>query len=397
MPGVLTSTTVVDLTQALAGPFCTMILGDLGAEVIKVERPRSGDQARGWGPPFIKGESAYFLATNRNKRSLTLNLKNQAGLAILHRLLERADVLVTNFPRKTTLASYGLDYPSLEARYPRLVVCSITGYGMTGPDAEKAGYDIVAQGASGLMSITGQPGGEPTKFGASLADMSAAVYGSLGILGALLARERTGRGQFIDISLLESQMSWLNTTAVRYFLTGEAPQPEGNAHPIITPFQAFKARDRWIVVGVGTDEQWHAFCQVLEENDGLGKDPRFASNRGRREHRQELIPLLEGIIRGQPAAFWLEKLEAAGIPCGPVNSVEEALSDPQVLARGMVAEMEHPLAGPMQILGSPLHLSQMPVSFRRPAPLLGEHTQEILEELGCSVEEIGHLREEGIV
>jgi len=371
---------VVDLTEALAGPYCTMILGDLGADVIKIERPGVGDQARKWGPPFVGGESAYFLAVNRNKRSAAIDITTGDGQRAMRGLLERADVFVCNVRRVESLKKYGLDPEATLGFNPRLVYCSITGYGRTGPYAGRGGYDLVAQGEAGLMAATGEPGGEPMRWPVAIADMTTGVHSAIAILAALLSRERTGRGQFIDSALLDSQLSWAPIMASEYFATGQRPPRLGNVHAAIVPYQVFKARDKYMIVAVGTDRLWTSFCEVISLAPEVRDDPRFASNPDRLVHRGDLIPVLETIFVQHDAAHWLERLRAAEIPCGPINALDETLSDPHVLARGMVFAMEHPV-GTIKMLGSPLHLSDTPVTYRRRPPLLGEHTEEVMQEL----------------
>ncbi|MDH7485443.1 MAG: CaiB/BaiF CoA-transferase family protein [Anaerolineae bacterium] len=396
-PTVLEGITVIDFTQALAGPYCTMLLGDLGAEVIKVERPGEGDQSRGWGPPFLAGESAYFLGCNRNKRSLTLNVASEEGQRIMHRLLEQADVFVNNLPRHSSLEKYGLDAATWQQRNPRLIHCSITGFGRSGPYADRSGYDVLAQAMSGTMALTGEPEGEPMRFPTAIADITAGIYALIGILGALLVRKRTGQGQTLDVALLDSQITWLSYVAANYFATGERPPRLGNLHPTIVPYQPFRARDKFFIVGVGTERLWQRFCQVLGIEETVMSDARFASNTERLAHREELVALLQPIFLQEDAEHWLEVLTAADIPCGPINHVDEALSDPQVLARRMIVELEHPLCGLVKSLGCPIVLSATPVSYRRPPPLLGQHTAEILADLGYSAADVARLRTEGVV
>jgi len=394
---VLEDIVVMDLTQALAGPYCTMILGDLGADVIKVERPGSGDMARGWGPPFLKSESAYFLSVNRNKRGLTLNLRSRQGVAIMHQLIEKADVFVVNQPRIESLRKMEIDYDTLQSINPRLVYCSITGYGMTGPYAGRGGYDVVAQGESGLMSITGKPEGGPIRYPIPIADITAGIYSAFAIVAAILVRERTGEGQFLDMTLLESQVAWLTNVAGGYFATGKRPPRLGNAHPNIVPYQPFKAKDKYIIVGVGTERLWERFCRFLGIEDTIMVDPRFATNRDRIEHKTELIPLLDEIIGTKEAEFWLSQFTEAKIPCGPINYVDETLNDPQIRARGMIVELEHPLIGTVRSLGNPLRFSATPVTYHLPPPTLGQHNEEILAGLGYTNAEIEKLRGEGVI
>ena len=394
---VLQDIVVIDLTQALAGPYCTMMLGDLGADVIKVERPGSGDMSRGWGPPFLSGASAYFLSINRNKRSLTLNLKSSEGEAIMHRLAERAGVIVVNRPTVESLRRMRIDYDTLHGINPRLVYCSITGYGMTGPYAGRAGYDIVTQGEAGLMSLTGEPEAGPMRYPVPISDITAGIYSAFAIVTALLARERTGEGQFLDMTLLESQVAWLTNIAGGYFATGERPPRMGNAHPNIVPLQPFKAKDKFIIVAVGTEAMWERFCRLLDIEDTIMVDPRFATNRDRIDQRAELIPLLEDIIGTKDAEYWISQLTEANIPCGPINYVDEILNDPQIRARGMIVELKHPQAGIARSLGNPLRLSATPVTYRLPPPTLGQHSWEVLSGLGYTEADVEQLRGEGVV
>jgi len=380
--GVLSGLRVIDLTQALAGPYCTMLLGDLGADVIKVEQPGAGEQSRAWGPPFINGESAYFLSVNRNKRGLTLDLKEPRDQTIMQRLVATADVFVVNQPRLESLIKLGIDYPTLRRLNPRLIYCSITGYGMDGPYAGRPGYDVVIQGEAGLMSITGEIDGQPMRYPIPIADVTTGIYSALAILAALLARERSGKGQFIDSSLLESQVAWLTNVGGNYFATGERPPRLGNAHPTIVPYQPFKARDKHLIVGVGTERLWQRFCHALGVQDSLMIDPRFASNPDRLRHREELLRLLDEILLTQDAGHWLALFRQADIPCGAINFIDETLSDPHLLARGVIVELAHPAAGLVRSIANPVHLSETPVTYRLPPPLLGQHNQEILEELG---------------
>jgi formyl-CoA transferase/CoA:oxalate CoA-transferase len=391
MNDVLNGIRVIDLTEALAGPYCTMLLGDLGADVIKIERPGSGDMSRGWAPPFVGSESAYFLSVNRNKRSVTLNLKHPEAQAILHKLIQQADVFVVNQPRLDSLRKLNADPDTLRGLNPRLIYCAISGYGMTGPYAGEAGYDLVAQAQSGLMALTGEPEQGPVRYPVPLSDASSGVYSVIGVLAALLARNQTGQGQFLDVALLDSQVAWLTNLAGSYFATGRRPQKLGNAHPNIVPYQPFRAADKYLIVAVGSERLWERFCQALDVADTIGRDPRFAVNQDRLRHRAELIPQLEQILATQDAAFWLERLRAADIPCGPINEVDETLNDPHLQARGMIVELEHPSVGPVRSLGNPVHLGSTPVSYRLPPPALGQHTAEILESLGYEAAGIERL------
>ncbi|PWH19187.1 MAG: formyl-CoA transferase [Ardenticatenia bacterium] len=394
---VLHNILVLDLTQALAGPYCTMLLGDMGADVIKIEPPRCGDQSRGWGPPFVDSQSTYFLAVNRNKRSLTLDLKTPEGREILRRLVARADVLVHNMPRLSSQRETGIDVETATTANPRLIYVAITGYGLSGPWAERPGYDMVAQAESGLMSITGEPEGEAMRFGIPLADMTTGIYAALGIVAALLAREHTGRGQVLDLSLLESHTAYLALPASALLNGGEPPRRVGNAHPSIVPYQLFKTRDKYITVAVGTQRLWERFCQVLGIEDTIMRDARFATNAARLQHRAELIPLLQEILLQRDAETWLEAFRAAQIPCGPINSVAEALAHPQLVERGFIVELEHPQLGVLKSLANPVHFSATPVTYRLPPPLLGEHTEAVLRDLGYTQSEIARFRADGVV
>jgi formyl-CoA transferase len=394
---------VVDLTRALAGPFCTMMLGDLGADVIKVERPGYGDESRGWGPPFVgepygpyPGESAYFLAANRNKRSITVNLKSSAGQEIVRRLAAEADALVENF-RTGTLDEMGLGYEALLAVNPRLVYCSISGYGRSGPYSERPGYDFVIQAEGGMMGITGPEEGPPYRVGIPIVDITAGMFAATAILAALRARDLTGRGQLVDLSLLDSQAALLTNVASNYLIGGEAPRRLGNAHPNITPYEAFRARDRWFALAAANNRQWQVLCQVLDRPD-LMTDPRFADNGARVAHRAELRAILEEAFGARDAGEWLDALRQAGLPCGPINTVPEVFDHPQAEARGMVLEAEHPTAGSLRFPGFPYKLSETPAALRQPPPQLGRHTEQVLADLlGYSTADVATLREQGVV
>jgi crotonobetainyl-CoA:carnitine CoA-transferase CaiB-like acyl-CoA transferase len=372
---------VLDMTEALAGPYCGMMLGDLGADVIKVERAGAGDQARGWGPPFLEGESAYFLAVNRNKRSVELDIKNPGDLAVLRQLAARADVFLTNNPRLSSLARAGLDPKTLRAANPRLVYAAISGYGHTGPKADRGGYDIIAQGEAGLMALTGPPEGGPSRFPSPMADISGGVYTTLGVLAALYARDRqpggTGLGQFIDVALVDAQATWLANIGASYFATGKRPARLGNAHPNVTPYQPMRARDKTIIVAVGNERLWERFCKVLGTENTLLRDPRFATNADRTVNREQLIPLLEAILRERDGAEWVEQLVSAGIPAGPINFPDETLTDEHIVARGMIVELEHPLIGVVKSIAVPIHFAADGPTYRRYPPRLGEHNAEV--------------------
>lgn len=393
---VLEGIRVIEWTEAMAGPYCAMLLGDFGADVIKVERPGVGDQSRAWGPPFIGTESAYFLCANRNKRSLTLNLDNLHALEIMRQLLARADVFIHNQPRRDSLAKRALDYEALSASNPRLIYCAISGYGSTGPKAGLPGYDILAQGEAGVMSFTGDPNSEPMRYPIAIADVTCGIYSTIGILAALLARERSGKGQFLDMALLDSQLTWLANIGSSFLNAGELPARHGNAHPNIVPYQLFRTSDnRHIMVAVGTQAIWERFCQVLGIGETLARDPRFTDNRNRIANRNALIPALQEIFLGAPAEQWLERFRQANVPAGPIYAVDEAVSSPQAQARQIVVEIEHPAINKVRSIANPIHLSATPVRYRHAPPLLGEHTDAILAELGVAPEDVRALHREG--
>lgn len=379
-PPLLAGVRVLDLSRVLAGPYCTMLLGDLGADIIKVEVPVLGDDTRHWGPPFAPGgESAYFLCVNRNKRSLTLNLKSDEGLQILKELIQQCDILIENF-KVDTLEKWGLSYADLQDLRPGLIYCTITGYGYTGPYRHLPGYDFIIQAQGGVMSVTGPEDGEPYKVGVAIADITAGLFACNAILAALFEHQRSGKGQRIDISLLDSQVAWLANVGSNYLISGEKPKRYGNAHPNIVPYQTFKARDGYFALAIGNDSQWRQFCEQVGKRE-WGQDPRFQTNTGRVENRAVLISLLEELFSQFEITHWLTILEAIGVPCGPINTIDQLMDDPQVRAREMLVNMPHPTAGSVRMVGSPLKIPTSPAVVRLPPPLLGEHTEQILKEM----------------
>ena len=396
MNDVLENIRVIDLTQALAGPYCTMMLGDMGADVIKIEQPGKGDQSRGWGPPFIEGESAYFLSINRNKRSLTLDIKADEGKAILHKLAATADIFVCNIPKAASRQRAGVDVETLQGINPRLIYCLISGYGSDGPYAERPGYDMIAQGEAGLMSVTGEPAGEPVRYPIPIADITTGMYATIGIMAALLTRERTGRGQTLDMTLFEGQSAWLTMLASSLLNGGKAPERLGNLHPTIVPYQVFKAKDKYFIVAVGTEKLWANFCDALGLEQ-LKIDPRFATNPDRNKNRDALVSFLDNFFAAQSADYWLDKLSATGIPIGPINTIAETLAHPQHRARNFIVSLQHSVAGEVKSMGNPVRLSETPVSYRLAPPTLGQHTGQVLTELGFDMEKIASLQESGII
>ena len=406
MAGALSHIRVLDLSRILAGPWAGQILADLGADVIKVERPGPGDDTRGWGPPWIKDDqgqdtsvASYYLCANRNKRSITVDITQPEGQDIVRRLAAQSDVVLENF-KLGGLKQYGLDYDSLKAVNPRLVYCSITGFGQDGPYAPRAGYDFLIQGLGGLMSITGRPDGEPgagpMKVGVALTDILTGLYATNAVLAALAWREKSGEGQYIDMALLDVQVACLANQAMNYLATGSNPRRMGNAHPSIVPYQDFPTEDGHMILAIGNDGQFDRFCEVAGRPE-LAADARFATNRARVENRAELIPLLNEITATRTTTEWIAQLEARAVPCGPINGLAEVFADPQVQARGLAVKMPHPEAGEVPLVASPIRLSKTPVEYRRAPPLVGEHTDEILADLGVDAAGIAGLRERGVV
>ena len=385
---------VVDLTRALAGPFCTVMLSDLGARVIKVETPDGGDDTRGWGPPFIGTESAYFLGVNRNKESLTLNLKDPRATALLTRLLARADVLVENF-RPGIMARFGLGYTAVHAQFPRLVYASISGFGQDGPYRDRTAYDLILQGMGGVMGITGEEGGKPVKVGVAIADICAGMYAAYGILAALRVRERMGEGQWVDAALLDGQISWLTYAAGYFFATGQNPGRLGSAHPTIVPYQAFRTADGFVNVAVGSEAIWRRFAEIVDPS--LLDDPGYATNPDRVAHRADLIARLEPRFAQRSTAAWTAALEAAGVPTGPILSIADVFSHAQVRHRQMLQEVDHPTAGRVRQTGVPVKLSATPGRIRSAPPTLGQHTEAILRELGIPEAEVATLRADRVI
>lgn len=407
MSSSLSHIRVLDLSRVLAGPWCGQILGDLGAEVVKVERPGAGDDTRTWGPPWIRtatgedtGEAAYFMAANRGKKSVTIDISVPEGQALVRSLAARSDVLLENY-KVGGLRQYGLDYESLSASNPRLIYCSITGFGQDGPYSSRAGYDFIVQGMGGLMSITGErddlPGGGPQKVGVAVADLFTGMYATVSVLAALAYRDVSGRGQYIDMALLDTQVAMTANMGMNYLASGKAPVRAGNAHSNIVPYQTFAAADGEIILAVGNDGQFARLCRVAGRPD-LAEDERFATNPARVKHRSVLVPILAQLIASRPKQWWSDSLEAVGVPCGAVNDLAQVFADPHVRHRGMQVEMPHPTAGRVSLVGSPIKMSETPVSYASAPPLLGQHTDEVLRDLlGLDADAIAGLRERHVV
>lgn len=384
---------VIDFSQILAGPFCTMLLADMGADVVKVEKPNGGDDTRRYGPPFIEGESAAFLTLNRNKRSIVLDLKSEQGLGVVRRMLANADVMLHNF-RPGVVERMGLGYADVSALNPAIVYCAVSGFGATGPYSQRAGFDLVAQGMSGLMSINGFPDAPPAKVGVPMADLNTGMFCAYGILTAYINRLATGKGQHVDASLLESGMAYTLYESATYFATGEVAGPLGSAHRMIAPYQAFATRDGYINIGAANQNNWERMCRAVGRDDLLD-DARFASNPERMVNIQSLTPIMEETFRTQTTAHWVEILERAGVPCGPIYNIQQVYADPHVQSRDMAVELQHPKAGGIRNIGVAVKLSDTPGSVRTPAPLLGQHTDDVLAEFGYSDADIAALRQSG--
>jgi crotonobetainyl-CoA:carnitine CoA-transferase CaiB-like acyl-CoA transferase len=403
--GPLAGLTVLDLSRILAGPTCTQLLGDLGADVVKIEKPGAGDDTRSWGPPYVRDaagadttESAYYLCANRNKRSVTVDMARPEGQELIRRLAAGSDVVIENF-KTGALDRYGLGPDALRADLPRLVYCSISGFGRTGPYKDRAGYDFLIQAMGGIMSVTGTADGEPTKVGVGIADVMCGMYAAVAILAAIRHRDATGAGQWIDLALFDSQIAWLINAGTNYLTSGRVPGRLGNGHPNIVPYQTVEAADRPFVLAVGNDAQFARFCAVAGL-EGVADDPRFATNAARVGNRRTLMALIEQATRTRPADRWIADLEAVGVPCGPVNTLDRVFDDPQAAHRGMRIEMDHPLAGDgaVSLIGNPLKLSATPVTYRHAPPTLGEHTDAVLgERLGLGAADLAALRDKGVI
>lgn len=395
MAGPLDGMKVLDLTRVLAGPYATMLLGDLGAEVIKIEQPGTGDESRNFGP-FKNGFSLYFMSVNRGKQSVTLNLKTERGQAIFKQLLEETDILVENF-RPGTMQKLGLDYDTLKIEHPSLIYAACSGFGQTGPYAQQGAYDMIIQGMGGIISITGEPDGPPVRVGTSISDITAALFTTIGVLSALHHRHRTGSGQFVDVAMLDSLVAVLENAVVRYFATGEAPKPLGARHPAITPFEAFASADGHVIIALGNDTLWAKFCEHVNRKE-LISDERFRTNADRTENHGELFPILSEIMSHRKTDDWIDALGKIGVPCGPINTMDKVVSHPQVQAREMIARIAHQITGEVEVPGVPIKLSETPGDVDAPAPSLGEHTAQVLTGLlKMSPDEVEELRRDGVI
>jgi formyl-CoA transferase len=407
VPGPLSHISVLDLSRVLAGPWCTQLLADLGAEVIKIEKPGSGDDTRSWGPPFLKdrdgrdtGEAAYYLGCNRGKKSVAIDFTKPEGRDLVLDLAKSVDVVIENF-KVGGLKRYGLDYPSLAAANPTLVYCSITGFGQTGPYAERAGYDFIIQGMGGFMSVTGErddlPGGGPQKAGIAISDLMTGMYAASAILAAIEHRHIDGKGQYIDVALFDTQVAMMSVMNMNYLVSGTPPSRAGNAHQNIVPYQVFPCADGHLILAVGNDSQFARFCDVAGKPE-WARDPRYAQNAERVRRRDELVPLIAAVVRTRNQRDWLDALEAVGVPCGPINRLDQVFADPQVEARGMRLDLPHPLSGTVAQVGNPLHLSATPVAYTRPPPLLGEHTAVVLRQrLSMTDAALAELAARGVI
>jgi len=394
--GALAGVRVLDLSRVLAGPYCAMTLGNLGADVVKVERPGAGDDTRSWGPPFVGGEAAYYLSCNSSKRGLTVDLSREEGRALVRALAARADVLIENY-KAGAAGAWGLGYEALAAANPGLVYCSIRGFHADGPYHDRPGYDFIAQALGGIMSVTGEPDGEPMRLGVAIVDITAGLYAVSGILAALHARAASGRGQRVEINLLDAAAGWLANLGQSYLVTGTVPARYGNAHPAIVPYQTFEAADGYMAVAVGNDGQWRRLCAVIERAD-LAADARYATNPQRVALRDELIPDLAATLAARPVEEWVERLNGAGVPCGAVNTIDRVFTTPGLLGPDMLAELPHPTAGTVRVVNTPIELSDTPVAPRRAPPTLGQHSGEALAEwLGLEDDEIARLRRDGVI
>ncbi len=397
MPQALADIKVLDLSRVLAMPYCSMMLGDLGAEIIRVERPGVGDETRHWGPPWAGELSAYYLCTNRNKKCITIDLKKKEGQEIIRRLAQRSDIFLENF-LPGNLTEMNLGYEDIKAINPKIIYASVTGYGQNGPYRDFPGFDFIIQAQGGLMSVIGDSDGPPMKVGVAIVDITAGLFACSAILAALHYREKTGIGQHIDIALLDAQVAWLANQASNYLVSGKVPRRMGNAHPNIVPYETFQAKDGiYIALGVGNDNQWRKFCK-LAKLEHLMDNPRYASNPKRVENRKELVSILQKIFLQKDSGEWIRLLTDAEIPSGPINTIDRVFADPQVLARGLLVGMEHPAIGPIKLVGSPMKLSETPIQYRIPPPLLGEHTEEILRDvLGYDRIQIARLKEGKVI